>query len=302
MEQKEVNKINKENRKLCTELAEELGIEVKYGYHYEKGGWISGYDGEPGFDQKDTRYLSVGITDFSRILELESNTWKDEFRQVTKGDVANAMVKRIEDYPSDKEALEPHINKIFSNRDNLLDALKKNEPSFNYAPEEAKQDREFMIDVLKVNPEATRHIGDNLINDKELFEVAVEKYGKALCHAGEQLQDDKDLVLKAVNQDAWATHYASERLQNDKDVAMASVRNYPGSLSWVGEEMKNDKEVVLEAYKKDNFTLQHASKEIQDLCKDKDPIKVLESCILAEKLQDQLSHKQNQAPTKKMKI
>jgi len=91
------------------------------------------------------------------------------------------------------------------------------------------------------------------------------------------------------------------------------------SWSDLDRSYKNDKEVVLtvckyieqktpglnEGLKKLNISTPFevfASKEIQELCKDKDPIKVLESAILAEKLQATLSNKQNQTPTKKLKI
>ncbi len=86
----------------------------------------------------------------------------------------------------------------------------------------------------------------------------------------------------------------------NKEITIAAVRAHGWNLAYASLELKNDRQVVLEAVKKNGNELQYASEEIKNLCKQQNPIKILESILLSEKLSSELSV---QKPTNnKMKV
>jgi hypothetical protein len=157
-----------------------------------------------------------------------------------------------------------------------------------------------------------------LKNDKEYILSQFDKGNTETLHLGlDYLNNDKERMLKHCSKNPSATYVVSDSLKDDKEfmTAIISSKNSWGGteLQHASDRLKDDTEFVQFCVNQETIktgrdngmkynVIEHASPRLKELCQNKDPIKVLESCILAEKLQDQLSHKQNQAPTKKMKI
>ena len=84
-------------------------------------------------------------------------------------------------------------------------------------------------------------------------------------------------------------YFEGDEVRANKHLAIISVRHNGGSLLQVSDELKNDKEVVLEAVKQKPYAINFASKEIQELCKGRDPAITLERLLLVEQLNSTLN-------------
>jgi len=106
MEKKEVNKINKANRELVALINSILGnSEAEYTYHYEKGYYVNGYDGEPGFMLNDRRSGTIYFNNCYVSLKGINSNYQNDFRIFTLEEVYNQIKEDSE---------------IFDNRNSLL--------------------------------------------------------------------------------------------------------------------------------------------------------------------------------------
>ena len=120
------------------------------------------------------------------------------------------------------------------------------------------------------------------MNEKELMLEAVRKNGVAIYNASDRLKDDKEVVLAAVNEFGKVLQVASDRLKDDAEVVLTAIKRT--------RELRSDDEITI-FNTKDETIVEMASPRIQELCKDRDPVKVLESMVMAEQLQDELTNK-----------
>lgn len=144
---------------------------------------------------------------------------------------------------------------------------------------------------------------DNFRDDKEVVLAAVSNYGGSLAYASDRLKDDKEVVLRAIDKsDGYVLEYASDRLKDDKELALEAVKKSGGAMVVASDKLKDDVEVVLEAVKQYKRAFQVASDRIKALCEGKDPVQVLESLILAEKLGNELNVGAGVVKEKKLKV
>ena len=195
--------------------------------------------------------------------------------------------------------LENLDDKLRSNTEVVLAAVKQNEEAFLYASDKLKADKEFVLEAITLNGAALSHIADKykgdkeivlaavnqngivlnyatdkLKNDKEVVLTAVNKRGDALYYASDKLKDDKEIVLAAVKSNSLSLDDASKRLKDDKEIVLAAVVYGAYALDYASERLKNDKEIVLAAVKQEGEALKFASKKLQS---DKDVIKAAKS-------------------------
>ena len=89
-------------------------------------------------------------------------------------------------------------NKIITDREEILEAVKKDGRALQYADESLWADREVVLEAVKT---------DEGREEEE-----------ALMFADESLQADREVVLAAVKQCPWVLEFASEELQNDPEL------------------------------------------------------------------------------------
>ena len=226
------------------------------------------------------------------------NSLKIYLPKIAKGKDVE-IEKAIRKVSANGEQLKNLDDKLKSNKEVVLAAVKQNERAFLYASENLKLDKEFILEAVKLNGAALSYIADNykgdkeivlaavkqngmvlnyatdkLKNDKEVVLTAVNKRGDALYYASDKLKDDKEIVLAAVKSNSLSLDDASERLKDDKEIVLAAVMFGAYALDYASDRLKNDKEIVLAAVKQDAESLKFASKNLQS---DKDVIKAAKS-------------------------
>lgn len=126
----------------------------------------------------------------------------------------------------------------------------------------------------------------------------------------QELKDSKEFLLKALDNikfnNAVAMWRLSEKLSSDKELILKMITKYPWSIRVASEELRKDKEIALAAYKKSPETLNYFHSSLIDAIDDRgfeNPsqiIKYLESAVLKEELQKDLSSNNN--PIRKSKL
>lgn len=157
-------------------------------------------------------------------------------------------------------------------------------------------DRDFMRIVIASNPTAFQSASSDLREDKEflrdVLSEAMSHQAEQICeHLSYKLKQDKQFALEVVQIYGGLIEHFDEEIRADKAIAIKAVSDSGSALQHISRDLRNDKDLVLEAVRRDRYSIHHASDEIQELCKDKDPIKVLESVIAHEKLHSALAQK-----------
>lgn len=205
---------------------------------------------------------------------------------------------------------------LFRNdRDVVLEAIKTNPYFILDADAEFRNERNIMLYVSKEVAELFQFSSDNLKEDKSYCLEIVSRYGSLLEYVSPNLRSDVDVVKSAVKANGEALTYASDSLKDNREIVLLAVQDFGFALKYASERLKNDKELVLAAItlkleipgveaqtrRLQKLCLIHASPEIQEICKDKDPVFALEAAIRQEKFQEQLKPKpQIQTPRLKM--
>lgn len=165
------------------------------------------------------------------------------------------------------------IQKInWSNRNEVLKAVKENGLYIVYAASEFKKDKEILLEAIGSNSEAIREVDKSFLGDKEFMLEAVKRSNSAknfridacpLIYASDELKQDKEFVLEVVRQNGSTLKY-TDYFKQDKEVVLEAVRGNGFALEYAAEELRGNKEVVLEAVQKSGYALMYASPELKN--------------------------------------
>jgi len=212
----------------------------------------------------------------------------------------------------------------------VLEAVQKNPLNLNHVSDRLKEDRDIVFEAMKQDPSVFKFASHTIKCDEDIIKLAVKNDGLNLEHTSATNQNNPEVVMLAVQQNGNSLRFASMDLISDREIVKEAVKQNYNSFEFVSHDLKNDKafivelieetkslkflnhasteiknnkEVMLEAFKKDNdiapdFLGYQLKKELGD----KEPVKALESMVLADKLQNQLAQRFNQTPTRKLKI
>lgn len=143
----------------------------------------------------------------------------------------------------------------------------------------------------------------SLENDRDLALISVKAHGDTIFFLKEDFKNDKEIALAAVSQNRWALAYVGKDFKKDKEFVLVAIRNSQGSaLRQASDELRNDKEFVLKAMSYHAEAFNGASKEIKELCKDKDPFETLTKAINYDNLKKRLAPTSVEQPKQKIKI
>ncbi|UWV82657.1 DUF4116 domain-containing protein [Mycoplasmopsis cynos] len=162
-------------------------------------------------------------------------------------------------------ALQYASKELWSDKDVVLEAVKRDYRVLQYASKELWSDKDVVLEVMKqygdiflnlftlfISDEMKKEFGKN----RDIMLEAVKRNGYALQFASEELKKDKDVVLEAVNQvgDIFLnlfTLFISDEMKKEfgknRDIMLEAVKRNGYALQFASEELKKDKDVVLEA-------------------------------------------------------
>lgn len=129
---------------------------------------------------------------------------------------------------------------------------------------------EFILSAVKLgnikleDVDALWKSNREIVKGALMYDKDFKNFHSSLQFASERLQDDKEVVLAAVKNQGFTLKFASERLQDDKEVVLATVKTSFSALQFVSERLQDDEEVVLIAMKNSIFALQLASARLRE--------------------------------------
>jgi Domain of unknown function (DUF4116) len=134
-----------------------------------------------------------------------------------------------------------------------------------------------------------------ILKDKKFVSKYVKEFldlkENKLKYASEEQQNDAKFVYEAIKDCGCAVQYANKRLKNNKRIALAAIQDDNTALRYVGDKVKDDEHYVRLVM--DNYPTGHlwASSRIIKAIGDNDPVKHLDSFILHQKLEQDISDK-----------
>lgn len=134
-------------------------------------------------------------------------------------------------------------DELRSDRELVLEAVKRSAQALTYADRAFRSDKEVMLELVKQNGLDLKRVAAELRSDRDVVLAAVKQRGLALCHAAEGLRSDREIVLEAVKQNGRALEFARHF---DREIALEAVKNN-GRAFELAAEYQSDREVVLEA-------------------------------------------------------
>ncbi|ONU47772.1 DUF4116 domain-containing protein [Burkholderia cenocepacia] len=133
------------------------------------------------------------------------------------------------------------------NREEALDAAKKNGWFFLDYAKEFRGDKEVMIEAVKNDHSIITKAHKKLRKDKDFMMAAVQSSGWNIQYASDELKKDRELTLAALKQNPWAIREIDPSFYSDKEIVMLSVSQEGDMLQFASDELKNDREVVMKA-------------------------------------------------------
>ena len=133
-------------------------------------------------------------------------------------------------------------NLLFFDRTFMKDMVAFDGMLLEYAPNfEIANDRNIVLEAVKQNGFSLQFASQQLRNDVEIVKEATKSEPESLEFASSLLRDDFDLVLNVVRKSKQALVYASPRLRDDEKIVTAAVESYPFSIRFASTRLRNDK-------------------------------------------------------------
>lgn len=281
-------KVNKINRAFVAELNEKFpDSKAEYRYYHEKGGYVPGYDGNEGFEKKETR--SATLSFYGSNIYKKSDTWQDNFGTY------------------DERILKRHFQ-------NTIKDIHESKRDANGQP---VQVQEWMIRHEKEATEILQKLNEvynqPITKEEAIHDFTTHKRDRMMTLGNpmyEHLRDDKDVVRSAINNSSTEAFYISDKIKDDKEFMLEHLNTNPYTIFQAcSDRLKSNKEFVLEVVKMDESALYFASDEIKRICDGKNPIEALEKSIdddkkkaLYQDIQKKLKPSAETKPTQSLKI
>ena len=164
-------------------------------------------------------------------------------QQIKPNYLASHYAEQLQELQKEKEM---RMAEKVTNRNLILEQVKKDWKMLQCASEELKNDKQLVLTAVKRYGWALQYASEELKDDKEVVLAAVQQSGQALRFAGPELKNDREIVLAAVKVDGMALGSASPELQRDKEIALATVKQAGRlGLSFVrSPELRQDPEIL----------------------------------------------------------
>ena len=156
-------------------------------------------------------------------------------------------------------------NKIITDREEMLEAVKINGWMIKNASDSLKADREVVLEAVKQVGTALEYADDTFKADREVVLEAVKSFGRALGYADASFKTDREVVLEAVKNPfvEGGLEFASDSLKADREVVLVAVKSSVNALQYADDTLKVDREFVLEVVRNRGYALQYVSDSLK---------------------------------------
>lgn len=226
---------------------------------------------------KTENYIDTCIFHFFKIFQSVSNEQVFKIlKESSDKNVVNVFKLAGESAWEDKDLVKLALSKVnklkeikiimdlakfdaWSDKELVMEAVKQNGLSLEYASEDLKNNKEVVLKALEENGLSFEYTGKDLRNDKIVIMKALERVldldvEKIIKIASENLRNNEELIRFVISKNGLALKYASDVLRNNKELIRMALRNSSNSI--VVEIMKavesniwEDKDLLMLALK-----------------------------------------------------
>lgn len=157
------------------------------------------------------------------------------------------------------------ILQYVTNRDIILEALKKNPHAVRFTRNFTMNDREIVLLVISECGYILEWIDDTMKDDRQIVSLAVSNHGGSIRWASDRLKNDHQIVLLAVQNDGHALAFVSPELKDNVEIVLCAVsQKRSRALKFASERLKDDRHVALTAIKFDALSFRILSSRLQN--------------------------------------
>lgn len=287
------------------------------------------YVGEQWGHDRDFVLENVSVKEGGYQIIFASEELKND-REVVLAAISNddlAFSEIRSKFKKDKSFLidAVHINPLIFNKidpqlkldkDIALSAVTKAGWILKNMDESLRNNKKIALAAIKNDPKAIWSAGDVFKNDLDLNLKCIKRNGLIFQYAAETIRDNKEAAMLAIKSYPTMYQHMSETLKADPEIIdyvmahnanmfkftpleyrkvdkniRAALQINPSNLNYASIEYKNDKQLVLDLIEIKPEVIKYASKEIKNLIGTANPIKVLKSALLYERLNNTVEAK-----------
>lgn len=101
-------------------------------------------------------------------------------------------------------------------------------------------DKQYVLQLLKKDESVWKYVGDSFKKDKDFVLAAIKRGENALAYADDSLKKDKDVVLAAIKQDVSVLYYADDSLKKDKNFMLAAIEENTDAIHYADDSLKKE--------------------------------------------------------------
>jgi len=113
----------------------------------------------------------------------------------------------------------------WSNKEEVLNAVKQDGMDLELAKEELQADKEVVIEAVSSNSDSFGYASYELQSDRDVIIAALNKDARTLLLLDDRFMEDKELVLIAIKQDSYLFKYAGDKLRSDKYFVLEAMKH-----------------------------------------------------------------------------
>jgi hypothetical protein len=200
------------------------------------------------------------------ILSKENNHLVKKYQKIKEDE--DEIIKYQKQKEAKMEISDSSACKLLrSDREVVLNAVKKRGYDLKYASEELQNDEFIVMEAIKedffVFKIISEELKQKLGNNREFVLECVKKCGLALDVFPKIYDKDYEIILNAVKTYGNSLKFACEEFKNDRIIVMEAVKNWGCSLEYTSEKLKDDDIIVLESIRNNHAVLMYASERLQ---------------------------------------
>lgn len=142
---------------------------------------------------------------------------------------------------SDSDGTKKEERMDWSNKKDVLEAVKKDGMNLQHAHYTLKSNKEVVLEAVKQNTSSLQFAHYSLKEDKDIVKETTKKLNlHGLEFISYKFRDDKDFILKLIQEnDNFVLGWASDKLRDDEDVVNAAVGKSIRNLQYASQRLQN---------------------------------------------------------------
>jgi hypothetical protein len=204
------------------------------------------------------------IIDVSKVLKKTvKHTELSDARIVFTEDYEFMLEVNTSNGPTLQEVTNDQLH-IVDDDDFMLEVVRTNVESLEYASREIKDDPYFILKAIVIDVKSLSYASSNIRSDFDFMTNACKINVESLSYAHDRLKSDLNFMTNACNIDVNALNYASIHLKGTSRFILEVIKINTEALKYASDRLKNDRAFILQCVKINGLVLEHVLEKFKD--------------------------------------